>query len=151
MKRESTVYPIHKSKCDKLKSDTWDWIAVKRNEELGRCRFTFEKDHIYIDDILVKKKYRKQNVGSLLIKELEEHARSAGFSEIRGSATAYEGADQKEALRAWWETRGYQFRFYSSQPKHIGQFHKVIFQLGEPDVESIAKARAGNFSQSQIL
>lgn len=118
-------------KCSELKSDTWDWdLVIEKEESIGKCRFTLEKEHIYIDDISVRKEFRNQGVGSCLLSELEIHAKKMGFSEIRGTATAYETEKEnyKNELKDWWEKRGYTFPYYSSQTRLIGNFSKKIAQ-----------------------
>ncbi len=113
----STDFPLEKVKFCDVKSDTWDWVIKENGNEIGRCRYTLEHDHIYIDDVVVSKECRKKGIGTFLLIKLEEFAKENGYSEIRGTATAYEqnGPNYKEELTHWWKVRGYEFRFLSSQ------------------------------------
>jgi N-acetylglutamate synthase-like GNAT family acetyltransferase len=123
---------VEKRKVTKANSDTWEWIIVKEKKEIGCCRFTKEKEHMYIDDVVVKKEHRKNGIGSHLLRIVEEHAKLSGYSEIRGSACAYEKdvPNYREELKSWWEENGYSFRMYSAtdDSRHVGNFHKKLTQ-----------------------
>lgn len=101
---------------------------------MGRCRFTLEKDHMYIDDLVVQKEHRRKGIGSILLRAVEEHATLLGLPEIRGSAVAYEKevSNYREYLKSWWKKRGYCFRVYlpDDESRHVGNFHKELPQQG---------------------
>lgn len=132
---DTTENPIKKMQALGLKSDTWDWTVENNGEEFGRCRFTIEQDHIYIDDLSVVKEKRRSGIGTRLIQLLEEHATANGYTEIRGSAVAYKNEEPSYSLEleAWWRNRGYEFNYSSPNPenRHIGNFHKKIGKTGQ--------------------
>jgi GNAT superfamily N-acetyltransferase len=120
---------VKKRKFTEANSDTWDWVIVEKSKEIGRCRFTREKEHMYIDDLVVQKEHRKKGIGGHLLQIVEEHAKQNGYNEIRGSACAYEKdvPNYREELKSWWEENGYRFRMYSTDDsRHIGNFHKKL-------------------------
>lgn len=72
-----------------------EFVATVDGQPVGFLNATIRHDYVegckdyntaYIEGIYVKKDYRNQNVGSLLIKEFEKWAKELGISELASDA-----------------------------------------------------------------
>jgi N-acetylglutamate synthase-like GNAT family acetyltransferase len=86
--KDMRAWSVKSKAYDEYGTNTWDLCISEENHEVGRCRITLKKDHINIDEIVVKKANSHKDIVNFLIHELGEYARAVGMSEIRGLLSA---------------------------------------------------------------
>jgi ribosomal protein S18 acetylase RimI-like enzyme len=93
-------------KENKLKDGSEVVVAEKERRIVGFIVFKMERDHVYIDDIDIRKEEQRKGIGKTLVKHVEDVALANGYTSVRTDTT--ENAEgQPWKSYGFWRKMGY--------------------------------------------